>query len=190
MQRSGIAPFRVTRRSGRSAARGGTGRCDFIAPYGLKGMSMGNYSHIIEMFWNSGDQVVAIREAARYGELVWLRRLIAEGVAVDSVLDDGVTPLMLAACSGKISCAKFLIENGANVNAISHKNHATPLLSLMGWPHRCSTYVAMAKLLLSAGADIHIRESDGLSALDWAEERGCEDVVELLKRAHGGQPGI
>ena len=70
-----------------------------------------------------------IHDYAQRGDEEGVARLLAEGVPVDSLReDDAYTPLMCAVTSEKASVelVRFLLERGANVNAIGQDSGAWP----------------------------------------------------------------
>ncbi|MDQ6631887.1 MAG: ankyrin repeat domain-containing protein, partial [Verrucomicrobiota bacterium] len=84
------------------------------------------------------------------------------------------TPLHKAARDGQLAVAKFLLENGANVNGLSVRN-TTPLFLAAQSGNR-----AMLELLISKGADVNAKDSSGRTALHLAAEQGFKAVVQLL----------
>jgi len=60
--------------------------------------------------------VFPLTEAARFGQLTMMRRLIAAGAEVDAAEADGTTPLMAAAAEDRIDAVELLICCGANVS--------------------------------------------------------------------------
>ncbi|WP_146444786.1 ankyrin repeat domain-containing protein [Botrimarina colliarenosi] len=144
---------------------------------------MGRFASIVGMWVDAGDDVTAIREAARWGEIEILQDLLDRGVPVDSCGEDGVTPLILAASGGNSRIVKMLLERGADVHVITHRDRATPLHALLGWPHQERVYLAIARVLIAAGVDVSARENDGMTALDWAKERRCLQLINLLESA-------
>lgn len=81
-------------------------------------------------------------------------------------------PLIIALQLNKTPIAKFLIENGANVNS---ETEPTPLYTAI-----MSGNSEMALLLIEKGAAIHFANGDGWTALHAASYQGKEDVVKVL----------
>ena len=122
---------------------------------------------------------------------------------------DGTTPLMLACNHGQDEVVELLIEKGANIMArnsdggialhdsvyrdsdstllllkagatidTQSTNGLTPLMiAAMYGP------LSQVEVLLAAGADLHLKDDEGNSALDWAKQEGRPKVIELLKSA-------
>jgi ankyrin repeat protein len=67
--------------------------------------------------------------AAQQGHTNIVRILLSQGMMVDLRLKTGVTPLMLTAIEGKTETASFLIDHGADVNAVAEQETITPLLA-------------------------------------------------------------
>lgn len=122
---------------------------------------------------------------------------------------DGTTPLMLAYNYGQDEVVELLIEKGANIMARDSgggtalhypgyrnsdstllllkagaaiddqsTNGLTPLMiTAMDGP------VSQVEALLAAGADLHLTDNEGKSALDWAKQYDRPKVIELLEFA-------
>jgi ankyrin repeat protein len=82
-------------------------------------------------------------------------------------------PLWRAANMGRLRVATFLLDHGADVNAMS--GGETPLISAA-----MNAQKAMVELLLSRGADVNARASNGGTALLAAAEGGFQAVAEVL----------
>ena len=127
---------------------------------------------------------VLLHFAAQDGDLDEVRRLLSEGRDINAFDDLGKTPLHYAVMKEHLEVARALIEHGADVNAHHEPTISnTPLSEVAG---NCS--LAMAKLLIDAGADPTIRGWMQLNAFDRAKGRKREDrdgpqVYELLLRA-------
>jgi len=76
-----------------------------------------------------------LHDAAKEGDLVTIKSLIAEGFDVNTVDNNEMTPLHLAAQIGYKEIAEILILKGANVNAKT-KSGTTPLHSAAREGHK------------------------------------------------------
>ena len=74
----------------------------------------------------------------------------------------GWTPLHYACAKGQLEIAQYLLANGAIVDSLSPGN-TTPLMMAVQ-----SGNEVLVKLLLDKGADLQLRNSQGLSAIDIA----------------------
>ena len=113
--------------------------------------------------------------------------LIQAGGDINAQTKEGNTPLHIAAKSNinhHITIA--LIDAGANINAINkyHEDRhgifykATPLhLAVGGYNNE------LVAILIKLGADINIRDKDGLTPLHWAGSRGNSMVFSILVKA-------
>ena len=127
----------------------------------------------------SGNTGTAMVEAARWGDNETLEKLLEE-LPVDTYSQTGATALMTAATAGNLKALKLLISNGANVNLKATSSGATALNCCLAAMHCETVYLKCAKLLLDAGADTNIVESDGMSTRQWAEERKSQKLLDLL----------
>lgn len=99
--------------------------------------------------------------------------LIEKGADVNAETEDGITPLH---CISGNSILRLLIKNGAGINH-SATNGDTPLHSHAS---EQNGYPAV-KLLLSKGADPHVKNNAGYLPVDFAVNREEFKKAELLK---------
>jgi hypothetical protein len=126
-----------------------------------------------------GVNLDALHQAAQDGDVPRVSALVTAGYDPNRFDELGKTPLHYAAAREHIDVASFLLAHGAAVNAHDEATIGnTPLGEVAG---SCS--LAMATLLIEAGADPSIRGWMQLSALDRAAGRRRGDgprVFELL----------
>lgn len=112
-------------------------------------------------------------------------RLIEKGTPVNARAPgwSEQTPFMIAAelySQGKdpVRTAKvmrLLAEHGAEVNTVDESGYTVLIQAVV------NDKPDLVRLMIELGADPSIKSSDGLSALDWAQELGFVDIVELLE---------
>lgn len=90
----------------------------------------------------------------------------------------GITPLSTAVLAGRREIAKYLIDLGAQVDRRDTVRGRTPLFYAVK-----NKDTEMVELLLSKGADVRIRDRSGQAPEELALEVGCEECLNLLKRA-------
>lgn len=158
------------------------------------------------------DKAEALWEAARKGDATTLKKLLDDGVDVNTKYRYGTTALFSACDRGHLEVVKLLLERGADVNVKDTFYHATALTwaasPAMG---RKPQHAEIVGLLLKRGAQGGegalmaaisapdpamtkiILEHGGLSpdvlsdALETAKKRGHQDIVALLEQA-GAKP--
>jgi len=161
---------------------------------------LGNTALIMAV--NSGHTAVAellsragvqpdIHEASAIGETGKVRALLREDASrLDSYSAEGFTQVALAAHFGHLETTRFLIERGADVNAVSrHPLEVTPLHAAL-FGRRAET----ARWLIDHGADVRARRGGrgrpraGWTPLHYAAAYGLVGlIVPLLAR--GADPG-
>jgi ankyrin repeat protein len=108
--------------------------------------------------------------AAGHGNLGVIKLLISHGAELDTVAKGG-SALSTACEEGHLSCAKWLINAGADIN-LQDEKEATPLyLSI------ANNRIDVAKLLLAHQATID------LSSLQAAARHGSREILDMLLRS-------
>jgi RNA polymerase sigma factor (sigma-70 family) len=148
------------------------------------------HNEVAELLLNSGVRP-GLHEAAAIGKTELVAELMRDDKAsVDSYSPEGFTALALAAHFGHTETSAFLIDQGADLNAVAkHEMKVTPLHAAL-FGRRIET----AMLLIERGADVTIKRGgkgwprSGWTALHYAAGFGFIDLVEpLLNR--GADPG-
>lgn len=154
------------------------------------------------------DDILVAANDGRTDDVIGLLR---RGLDVNTTAPDGSSLLLIAARSGNLALADFLLANRANV-AKPNRFGDTPLLlassqghlqmvtrlidaggniNAKGWTplHYAvfSNQLDIAKLLLARGADLELRAPNGRTALMLAVQTGNTDAVKLLLHA-GANP--
>lgn len=160
------------------------------------------------------DKTEALAEAARKGDVSVVKKLLAEGVDVNTKFRYGATALSYACDRGNLDVVKVLLDRGADVNVKDTFYGATPLIWAVS-PNmgRKPQHPEIVRLLLGHGAEGKgqallaavsepdlattkvILDSGGLpadvlsDALDSARNGKHDDLVALLERV-GAKPHI
>ena len=133
----------------------------------------------------SGETALHIVTQRR--DLTWMSYLIGKGANVNLRDARGVTPLQLASNLGFIEGIELLVESKARIDEANDAGE-TPLISAV---HRRN--IAMARILLKAGADPDRKDNSGRSARDYAtlDNAGGSMLAEIQANAkpHGQRPG-
>ncbi|MFK2826804.1 ankyrin repeat domain-containing protein [Bacillus sp. B190/17] len=106
-----------------------------------------------------------------------IRKLIKEGVNINSQDSQGRTATMIATYHNDVETARVLIEAGADVN-IQDDMKNNPFLYA-----GAEGYIEILKLTIEAGADPTITNRYGGTALIPASEHGYVDVIKALLTA-------
>ena len=120
---------------------------------------LGNPKIDVDLSNKSGETPLMI--ASIEGNLPLVKTLVLKNKAlIDHI---SWTPLHYACAKGHLEVAQFLIANGAIVDSMSLGN-TTPLMMAVQ-----SGNEQLVKLLLDKGADLQIRNAQGLTAIDIAD---------------------
>ena len=126
---------------------------------------------IVEALIDAGAEV-DIFAAAATGRVADLRRHLTEE-GVNRYAYDGWTPLHLSAFYGHIDAARVLLENGADVHAVSRNSTAnTPLHAAAA-----GKLSDVALLLLKNGADPLRTDTGGYTPLEIAKQNQLDSIV-------------
>ena len=122
--------------------------------------------------------------AAVKGNLELVKKLVARDADVNR---EGWAPLHYAASAGlehSVEIAAYLLEESAYIDATS-PNGSTPLMLAAQYSNE-----AMVKLLIAEGADVSLRNQQGLTAVDFARKSERDFMVQLLSTAvRANRPG-
>jgi len=137
--------------------------------------------------------------AAVNGDIATLRRLLDEGVYVDDRHNEwGSTPLMFAVqnsnSTSSIETVKFLLEAGANINAINDVNyHSYSVLMFAVRFSNSTSSIETVRFLLDSGADINYFNTVGqtafMVALEFSDTTSSIETADLLVE-YGANPYI
>ena len=110
--------------------------------------------------------------AALRGQLDLVKKLVERDADVNKT---GWTPLHYAATGGHVHVIEFLLEHSAYIDAES-PNGTTPLMmaAMYGSPEA-------VKHFIQAGADLHVKNELGLTALDFAQRGNRANNIELMQ---------
>ena len=129
----------------------------------------------IEAAANNGDTALMIASFTRNTAAV--KALLAHGAEVNR---HGWTPLHYAAAVGDVEIVQLLLDKSAYVDAES-PNKTTPLMMAAR-----GGQTNVAKVLIEAGADVALKNDQGLNAVDFALKNEHRDTAELIRSA--GKP--
>jgi len=131
---------------------------------------------IISLFLAIVLNAAEIHETVKNGDLEKVKSLIQNDKQLVNLKDDaGRTPLHWASRGVYPEIMQFLIQNGADVNALDN-NMVTPLISIASRGH-----LEAAKLLLKNGSNVHAESNEyNRTALFYSVLGGHKEVTELL----------
>lgn len=131
---------------------------------------------VIETLQSAGAEL-DIFAAAALGNLEKLEALIEEWSSrLNQFAKDGFTPLQLACYFNQDAAALWLIQQGANVNAVAkNQMKIAPI-------HATATHgnLTIMRALLENGADINIAQEGGYTAVHQAAHRNNVSMAQLL----------
>jgi ankyrin repeat protein len=112
-------------------------------------------------------------------------RLLEKGAKVNAIAQGWAqqTPFIVASRlyfqgNDPIRCAKvmqLLSEHGADIDTVDESGYTVLINAVV------NDKPDLVRLMVELGADVDTKAKDGLSALDWAQELGFVDIVELLE---------
>ncbi len=116
-------------------------------------------------------------EASAIGDVESIRECLKKDPAIlNAPSEEGNTALGYAAYFGNTDAVEFLIEQGADVNAVSENDlKLRPLHSACSGGHN-----SIASLLLEAGADVNAQQASGVTGLHSAAHHGNASLIKML----------
>jgi ankyrin repeat protein len=130
---------------------------------------------------------LTIFEAAAVGRTERVRELLHEDPSLANAFgDDGFHPLGLTCFFGHLDTARVLLEQGAEVDALSRNDriqtaaiHAAAASNEEGTDE--ATRYDLVTLVLDHGADPNLPQGGGFRAIDAARQNGDAKVEQLLR---------
>ncbi|MBT2496443.1 ankyrin repeat domain-containing protein [Microbacterium sp. ISL-59] len=110
-----------------------------------------------------------------------LRLTLESGADLTSTNRFGGTALIPASERGLLATVEILLEAGVDPNHVNNLNW-TALHEAIVLGDGSSRYVEVVRALIDGGADIGIRDGDGVLPVDLARSRGYDAIVAELER--------
>ncbi len=152
------------------------------------------------------DNIKTLHEVATHGTPAELENLLKEDYPIDTPDALGMTLLHVAAGYNSADMVRFILEKGANINAVD-KNGWTPLHFAANNENALAVLLekssnvnaktkmgetpliiavlfnntASVKLLLDANVTLNEKDERGFTALHYAEKINRDDIAHLLK---------
>lgn len=156
--------------------------------------------------------MTAVMKAARHNDTAALEKLIAAGADVNELDPNGDAPLVMAAYLGHADIVRMLLDAGADLAAVDPGMRATALhaaayagrteaarvlvergidIDKQGpvngytalhdaiWQNNIET----AEVIINGGANLHLKNHDGQTPLDFARAKHRKEIVALIERA-------
>ncbi|KXJ79839.1 hypothetical protein RP20_CCG027890 [Aedes albopictus] len=153
------------------------------------------------------DRATPLFIAAQNGHNAVLKLLLAAGAQPDTPRNDGATPLWIASQMGHDHIVKMLLLHGAYVDAVrcdgatalfkaAHKGHSSVVHELLKYRpnlglipngetalHAAALFghLPIVKQLVAAGADVSLKNQEGMTPLQIARQQKYHSVYQYLK---------
>ena len=124
--------------------------------------------------------VEAFHRACEVGAFEVVKRFVDQGVyPLDVISKGGWTGLIIACFNQNHREAKFLVENGANVNA-TNKNGTTVFMYAKTPIQSVPNNTELLSYLLCHGAKINALDKRNKTVLDYVVENGADELAKWL----------
>ena len=120
--------------------------------------------------------------AGAEGRLEILRMTVIAGADLSSVNRYGGTALIPAAHHGHVETVEYLLTTQTEIDHINYLGW-TALLEAIILGDGSETYIRIVSLLLDAGANVNIADSEGVTPLAHANQRNYLEIAHLLSAA-------
>ncbi|XP_012261054.1 osteoclast-stimulating factor 1-like [Athalia rosae] len=127
------------------------------------------------------EVALPLHEAARRGNISFLRECLKGGVSGTGLDSTGNTPLFWASRAGHLDCVKELLSlSNPAVNA-QNKMGDTPLHAAASHGH-----LEVVQILLDAGTDASLRNNENLTAEELASDTAIKNIIQMSYREYSG----
>jgi ankyrin repeat protein len=134
--------------------------------------------HGASVYTTDASGMSALHWASNENKLGIARLLLSHGANVGKFGADGVIPLHCAVRNNYLEMTELLLKAGSETDAPGGNREKTSLMFAAD-----SGFVDIVYMLLANGANIHARDTKGLTALDWAKISNRSDIVNILEEA-------
>ena len=124
--------------------------------------------------------------AGAEGRLEILRMTVNAGADLSSVNRYGGTALIPAAHHGHVETVEYLLTTQTDIDHVNSLGW-TALLEAIILGDGSDIYIRIVSLLLGAGADVNIADSEGVTPLAHANQRNYLEIANLLSAAGARQ---
>jgi hypothetical protein len=150
---------------------------------------------------DSTSEAIQLFRAAKAGDLPSVQKLLAADAALVAVRDDdGATALHHAAYGGHQEISRYLVEQGADVNARDGRFDATPAGWAIEYLRELGGFLAIEiedmvfairqgdvgwvrRFLARLPALARCKDADGKPLIQYAGECGVPEIAEMFERA-------
>ena len=126
---------------------------------------------------NNNDEIVLaenLHEAVKNIDIISLNVLLAEGAEVDTMDEQGMTPLMLASGIGNMRMINILLMHEPDVNIQNNAGETALMIASE------NGQLFVAKALLQNGANQDIKNNEGETANVLAIKNGHSELIRLF----------
>ena len=131
---------------------------------------------------NNQDSPYLLAGAEGYNEILIMT--LENGAKIEDTNRYGGTAIIPAAEKGHLDTVNILLDYGINPNHINNLGW-TALMEAVLLGNGSPIYVEIIRALIARGADPNIPDNKGIRALQYAQERGFSEIVNLLE-SHDG----
>ncbi|KAJ1412676.1 ankyrin repeat-containing domain protein [Ochromonadaceae sp. CCMP2298] len=117
----------------------------------------------------------AVFQCVTDGDLEALRKYVLGGDSVNVANEEKMTPLHFAADRGHSDISEFLLQNGANVDAVDSSGQTALMYAV------ACEYKDVVEILLRFKADLSIRNSEGIAVMEMED---IDAEISALFQAH------
>ena len=118
--------------------------------------------------------------AIESGDLEKIKALVEGGAKADTLIEYGehkITPLMKACWDGELEIATYLMDQGADVNAVDESG-STPMFEAIK-----RNRPEFVQLLIDRGAKVNVKDTRQFTPLTTAAAAGGEEISRILVKA-------
>ncbi|TCI03923.1 hypothetical protein EZV61_06930 [Corallincola luteus] len=155
-------------------------------------LQQGNYNQLfslddegidhLDVVFSNGDRPLHFAIRQQNDELI--NYLLVRGTALNSLNEDGLSPLMLAARLGQVVTVEQLLSAKAEIDQVDSAGANALLLAVVGPEVDVERQIKIAQRLIAAGIDVNAGTTNGVTPLLVAIANGRSLLVDALVDAN------